>query len=525
MPLVQNILSTPSSSPLAAFAIGLAVLVLPILYRLYFHPLSHIPGPLFARITSLYLYTISYRGVESTVLAHHHQRYKTSVLRIAPNAVSVSDGGALHQIYVAGGGFQKDPCYENFNLDGHATIFSTLDTGYRAVRAKVVVPLFAMGRVRAAGVDQGAMKQCVDKFIERFKADKTAALDRGREASSVNLLDLAGRLAIDVVTGYLYNKRYGGLDEAPLDPAQDFATQDTAKEPIVMSVMPFVSTIVAFGRFFLLPNSIFLTLDFVFGRVFADSKVNESFDCVQSYTTNLVNDVDTEKDDTYQSRLLAVGISKAETIAQCKDLMFAGTDSTATSLVTTLFHLVRNPEVLDRLKREITEYGDDPNTDPQTLPFLRAVIREGLRLAMANPTRLPRIVSPSGLQVGGYLIPAGTSVGVSTYMLHHDSEVFSRPFEFRPGRWLDEAEPTNDTHDAKAEQHRKERERDFFPFGIGSRGCIARNLATHELFMAVRAVVESGVLEGAKTQKERIEIDEWFNSRIKGGKVEVAWPD
>lgn len=49
--------------------------------------------------------------------------------------------------------------------------------------------------------------------------------------------------------------------------------------------------------------------------------------------------------------------------------------------------------------------------------------------------------------------------------------------------------------------------------------CIARNFATRELFVAVRVLVESGVLEGARTCDDRIELEEWFNVGIKGHKL------
>lgn len=67
--------------------------------------------------------------------------------------------------------------------------------------------------------------------------------------------------------------------------------------------------------------------------------------------------------------------------------------------------------------------------------------------------------------------------------------------------------------------------RDWVPFGLGSRMCIARNLAMVELFMAVQRLAESDVLNGARVVEERIEIMEWFNSRIKRGKIELVWPD
>ena len=66
-------------------------------------------------------------------------------------------------------------------------------------------------------------------------------------------------------------------------------------------------------------------------------------------------------------------------------------------------------------------------------------------------------------------------------------------------------------------------QRDWVPFGNGTRACIARNLATAELFMAVERLVAADGLRGARAVGERIEIFEWFNAKVRGGKIELVW--
>lgn len=524
MPLIQTFLVSSLHSPAAAAILFCGALSLLVFYRLFVHPLSHVPGPFLGRITSLYLYTISYRGIECSVLARHHREYNSPVVRIAPDAVSISAGGALHAIYVAAGGFQKDPRYENFDLDGHATIFSTRDTAYRDVRAKAVLPLFATSRVKAAGQAQGIIRTCVDKFVERFQIEKANALQHSPNVAKVNILALAERMTIDATTGFLFNRRYGGLDEQAGSVAQAGITTTATSKPTRMSATPFILTVLGFGRFSLLPNWLFHSLTSAFALLFPDPEANKSFGLVKDFATSLVNDADPVRDDSYQSRLLAVGISKAEAIAQTVAVTFAGTDSTAVKLTTLIFHLVQNQDVRERLRRELREFGTDPASDPQALPYLRAVIREGLRLAVANPARLSRIVPPGGFEVDGTHLPAGTSVGLAAYVLHHNPELFPEPFAFRPERWLDDGRETEDSKvNERAERQRREMERDTFPFGVGSRMCIARTFATHELFVAVRVLIESGVLDGAKTCDESIELEEWFNVGIKGHRLEIEW--
>lgn len=69
----------------------------------------------------------------------------------------------------------------------------------------------------------------------------------------------------------------------------------------------------------------------------------------------------------------------------------------------------------------------------------------------------------------------------------------------------------------------KEMNKYWFAFGAGSRACIARNLATMELFIGVEKVMESDALRGARAVQEKVEIWEWFNSSVKGEKIEVVW--
>lgn len=522
-------LSSLSVSDLHLPVLLLVLLVSVAIHRLYFHPLSHVPGHPFACVSSLFLYAICYWGIEGHVLLYYHEKYRTPVLRVAPNAVSLSDGEALHPVYVAGGGLPKDARYSNFRVDGHDTIFSASETAYRDARAKVVLPLFAPSRIRSCCEHDGVIAQLVDKFVDRLeeKANAFRQRSQSRDAQAprakVDILDLSSRLSIDVLTGYLFNKVYGGLDE-PED--ADASIKPPRRWVNKLSATPFILAIVAFSRFSLLPNWLFkVVFSALVGRVLSDEEVTASLTKVDNFAAGVM-DVDANTgcggrggNDTYQSRLLTAGISRTETLIQCKAVMFAGADSTAVKLATILFHLVQRPDVRRRLTDEIRQ--SPAGVDPQNLPYLRAVVREGLRLGMANPARLTRLIphDHGGLTVSGFYLPPGTIVGAAAYVFHHNPKTFPMPFEFHPERWLAEV------GDEKSEnaQARRVRDRDTFAFGLGSRACLGRNLATQQLFVAVKAVLERGALEGARTCTEKIEIIEWFNAEIKGHVLEIEW--
>lgn len=193
----------------------------------------------------------------------------------------------------------------------------------------------------------------------------------------------------------------------------------------------------------------------------------------------------------------------------------------------------------DKAKAEVLEAKrKNQSYDPSALPYLRACLKETLRLSMANPTRLPRVVPKEGWlyvpsadfsfssqaparaqeqqkkkQPQAYHLPPGTIVSVQIHTLHHNPAVFLEPYEFRPERWLDSPPELLDKMN-----------RDHIPFSLGSRGCIARNLAMMELNMTSAAVLESGVLDGARGVGERIEILEWFNSKVRGERIEIEYP-
>lgn len=488
-----------------------------IVYRLYLHPLRHIPGPLLGRATSVLIYAISYLGIEGRVIRYYHAAYNTKVLRVSPNSVSVSDGAAIHTIYVREGGFHKDARYTNFNLGETMTIFSALDNEYRDARAKAVAPLFSPHRLRAACEPMGVIYQCVSEFVSQLKDFKLEC--RSRRAK-VDILDLCARLSLDVVTGYLLEERYCGLTEHRHLPVEG---RRTAK----LSMNPFIFAIVGFSRFSLLPNWLFRVLYSVSCQISSSEAVGKCIVAMDTFAQRLVSkaveDGPDRRPDSYQSRLLAAGISPDEVRVQCQAIIFAGADSTAVMLATVLFHLVQNQDCLRCLRQELQELqgtdGDNNRNKAAGLhqpPYLRAVVKEGLRLGMANPSRLTRVVPAKGLWVGDVYLPPGTVVGAAPYVLHHDPVVFPDPFTFRPERWLD------------ADMHmglkKPNMEKHLLMFGAGLRACIGKNLAQQQLLEAVKAVAKSNVLEGARTCQDRIEIVEWFNAEIKNHVLEIEWP-
>ncbi|QIX00029.1 hypothetical protein AMS68_005546 [Peltaster fructicola] len=487
---IASLLQDTSLTTLASFVALTAITawITFLLHRAFFHPLAAIPGPLICRFTSLWIWYHTYIGDDCSIIDLLHKKYGP-VLRIGPNDCVIADGAALAPIYSEKGGFLKAGCYSNFDLEGHATIFSALDTEYRAKRSKAVTSLFSTNNIRAK---HDVFEAQVERFIARLKSEASTG-------NPVNMLVLCRRLALDSVCSYLFQRPYGGIDESGDK----------------LSAAIFVDTAVAFGRFFFLPNWLFQLVELTRQNYFASKAESTGINTVDVYGHGLSANATDES--TFQGRLKSVGLTDHEIEVQCKDLIFAGTDSTGTVMSLTSWHLCNNPDVYKKLKDEIVEAdANDPTGayNPQSLKYLDAVIKEGLRLGRANPTRFPRVVPLAGWTFSAsngkiYHFPAGTIVGCAPMTLHENPDIFVQPKRFNPDRWLDGPKP--------------EMLRDLIPFNIGSRQCIARNMAQYELLLAVRALARHDVFAGAKPVADRIRIIEWFNSRIVSEKVELVW--
>ncbi|KAL2824850.1 cytochrome P450 [Aspergillus cavernicola] len=403
-----------------------------------------------------------YPVLEGRVLRYLHHRSRTPVLRIGPNSVSISDSTALRDIYIANGGFPKDDRYKNFDLGPVTSIFSARDTEYRDWRAKAVAPLFAPVRVRSACALTQPIGQSITQFVDRLRLYQT-------EKVSFDLVDLCARRSVDVLTGYLLGEPYGGFAESAHLSAQ-------AQQGVKLSANPFIFAIVAFSRFSLLPNSLFqLVYKLAIRHLSSTDAATHSFHKLDRFAARVTAHADDDDDDninsarilTYQSCLLDAGISSEETAAQCKAVIFAGADSTTVMLATILFHLIRNKKIRHTLSGEVAKWraGKDPSsssssssTDPESIPYLRAVVKGGLRLGMATPTRLTRVVPPSSiLRVGEYTVPPNTIVGCAAYNLHHDDRVFPQPFEFRPERWWRGDSRTTEEEEEEEEEEEGQR--------------------------------------------------------------------
>jgi cytochrome P450 len=155
---------------------------------------------------------------------------------------------------------------------------------------------------------------------------------------------------------------------------------------------------------------------------------------------------------------------------QVMTLLFAGHDTT-TSTVTFLFYeLARNPEALRRVLEEVEQVVGERAAEPGdlvgSLEQLELAIDETLRLyppAWIGPRR-----NVEAFEFAGRRVPAGVPVYYCSWASHHLADVFDEPETFRPERFSPEAQAALPKGA-------------YVPFGGGSRTCIGMRFGQMEI--------------------------------------------
>ncbi|CAH2043211.1 unnamed protein product [Thlaspi arvense] len=159
-------------------------------------------------------------------------------------------------------------------------------------------------------------------------------------------------------------------------------------------------------------------------------------------------------------------------------MLLAGTDTTAVTLEWAMSILLNHPEVLKKVKTELTDVVVSSEgrlmeeRDVDKCAYLNNVIAETLRLYPAAPLLVPH-ASSDNCEVAGYDIPRGSWLVINAWAIQRDPKVWDEPDAFKPERFESE------THRGK-----------FIPFGIGRRACPGMGLAQLVLSLSLGSLIQ-----------------------------------
>lgn len=223
-----------------------------------------------------------------------------------------------------------------------------------------------------------------------------------------------------------------------------------------------------------------------------------------------------DKGDLLSMLLLAMddddggGMSDRQVRDEALTLFVAGHETTANTLIWVWYLLSQHPEIEAKLHAELESVlGDRLPTydDLEKLVYTEMIIKEAMRLypPAFMVTREPN----EPVTLGGYALPAGTSLGVNIYGMHRDARFFPEPDRFDPERFSAE----NEKHIPKYA---------YIPFGAGPRVCIGNSFAMMEAKLVVATLARRFHLSHAPghiAEPTRV-----FTMRPKYGMAMIAHP-
>ncbi|NXQ35157.1 CP2J2 protein, partial [Alaudala cheleensis] len=198
-----------------------------------------------------------------------------------------------------------------------------------------------------------------------------------------------------------------------------------------------------------------------------DWNPSESRDYIDSYLLEISKDHDS---DTFKDKHL---------IACALDLMFAGTETTSSTLRWALLFMAMHPEIQARVQAEIDAVIGQARPpaleDRNHLHYTNAVIHEVQRKGNVIPFNAPRMATQDAY-VDGYYIPKGTILMANLSSLLRDKDEWKTPDNFNPEHFL---------KDGKFWKNEC-----FQPFSMGKRSCLGELLARSELFLFFTSLLQ-----------------------------------
>ncbi|KAI9467344.1 putative cytochrome P450 [Lactarius psammicola] len=443
--------------------------LLRVTYNLFFHPLSRFPGPRGAACTRWWLaYMEIVRHVSlSDLRAELHRKYG-DVVRISPNELHFSHPGAYNDIYNVQNKWDKDHDYYRAFDMGEA--FFVQSNYLKSKHSRALVSNF-FSRQSISEL-QHLIRSLLDQFCDQLKA-------QNGEGKSSDLYLGFQCLSADTIASFCFAASFNQLS------FPDFRGDIVLGVDIAMDTI----TLRKFSNVF-----IWLLRNFPHSLLARISPALKGLITCRRALKNQIEAIlrNPQVMDDAPHRIIYRELLNPEAVKghrvptaqqllhEAEVLFSAGSHTVGTVLMIGVHHILRNLEAKQRLVDEIRSVWPALDKPPsyeelEKLPFLAmeqtAVIKEMLRISPAVPAGLPRVVPPCGAVIAGVRIPGGTIVSQSSLFVHFSEQIFPRPHEFLPDRWLQPGSKALDNW--------------LVAFSRGPRSCLGINLGYCELYLTL----------------------------------------
>jgi cytochrome P450 len=332
------------------------------------------------------------------------------IVRYGPNRFSIDDPEASKIIYGHGKQFAKSDWYVSWGNPGTWTLFSDTVIKRHAHVRKQFQNDYSMTSLVSY---EPYADECAELFSQRLQevAAAHAPIDMGHWFQCY---------AFDVIGLITYGSRLGFLDRGDDVAGVMQALDSHTAYSTLVSIYPGLHSMLFRIRNYMAGNKgagRAYVLSFTQDRIAEHKARPKTMDSAPDQ-----GEKGAQKAEPFLSRFLAKYSSNPQTfeapqiIGGCMQNMVAGSDTTAISLSATLYHLLRNPGCMGRLRREIDDFTAAGNLskfptfkESQQMPYLQAVLKEALRIHPATGLPLERVVPDGGVTISGRFFPEGVS--------------------------------------------------------------------------------------------------------------------
>ncbi|KAH8887924.1 cytochrome P450 [Thozetella sp. PMI_491] len=421
--------------------------------------LRHIPGPRLASFSNLWIGLNSFRG--NNYNAYLGLKKYGSLVRNGPNYLVTDDPDVLRTMAGARSKYKRDAWYQAAKFGpGMDSMASIIDTeAHDAIKAKVTSGY--------SGHENPDLEVAIDSQVCRLiDLIRRKFISTGDDFRPVDFAPLSRYFTLDVITRLGYGAPFGHLDEGT-------DVYGWVAQINLLSIATTVAMDVPWIRQVLFSE---WAMRLIGPKATDKFGVGKVMGVTQQLVDERLGDGEPRKD--MIGGFIRHGLTRRQLQAEVMLQLFAGSDTTSSTIRGTLLYIMTTPRVYSRLKAEIEKAVEAKVSYPiahaqaQTLPYLQAVIWEGYRMKCPVNSGHYKVTPPEGGTINGLFVPGGTAIGHNTVALTRKESIFGADVDvFRPERFLE------CTKEKKLEMDRAL----DITFGGGRWMCAGKTIAAMEL--------------------------------------------
>ncbi|KLU91390.1 pisatin demethylase [Magnaporthiopsis poae ATCC 64411] len=419
--------------------LGLALLVVYLASKVRtYRRLRHFKGPFSTGFSDLW---------HARLIANHknHQGYKDvldkygPIARVGPNDLVTSSLDLLCHMSAARSPYTRGGWYYNATRTraGKDSVFSTVDEELHDKRKRQLAAGFS-------GKENADLEATIDTHVAQLvHLIRSKYLSTAHSARTFDLAQKIQYLTLDVISAVGFGKAFGDL-QADADINSFAASSETGLQYmaiiVALGLAPWLVRFPSLARL-VGPAETDAT---GFGRILSEARV---------IIEKRLERGEMDKRSDMLASFSRHGLSADELLTEAALQIIAGSDTTATSLRSTMLYLISHPPVYARLQAEVDAAAAKMDAAAvvsdsvvRGLPYLQAVIKEGMRVYSPVTDQVPKTVPRGGdtVVVDGksVFLPGGVNVSYGVWALDRSEAIFGPDAHlFRPERWLVESDP------------------------------------------------------------------------------------